>query len=50
MGKKNNRNLESIVVYIDYHVTKENTTITGIFSLDLDVFSLPVYQPYPIKI
>jgi|TARA_R100001530_G_scaffold7019_2_gene7891 hypothetical protein len=50
MGKKNNRNLESIVVFINYYVTKENTTVTGIFLSDLADLSLPVYQPYPIKI
>ena len=50
MGKKNNRDLKSIVVFINYYVKKENTTATSVFPFDLYKLSLPVYQPYPLKI
>tara|TARA_Y100000296_G_scaffold74724_1_gene93616 strand:- start:647 stop:781 length:135 start_codon:yes stop_codon:yes gene_type:complete len=39
-----------VKIFINYIVKKGNTTTTSIFPFDLDKLSLPVYQPYPIKI
>ena len=50
MGKKNNRSLESIAVYLDYYINKDNTTITNTYPFDLEVLSVESYQPYPIKL